>query len=322
LSQILMAALESFDLKTSVEPKTCRSPFPYTNYHPTQKRNGKDEKPPAITGQCLVQILQQSAILSLGSHAVMFLERVHELGMTAPTTVFYKVMVPYMASVLTHLEETDSLPILGHDCGHHIFQILQLYMIRYVKKEPQRAPSWARSVTFITCACKDCIDMKASANDPERTEGPFRMAEKRRGHLEHHLYNQEGYTTETVRQGSPHTLVITRINAVYRREHAEWQSRYGCAKDHVTDLARNPCLKKLLGDKYADIFELKVTDQSAWRTALRPPLRARQNPSAAAQKSSKKRKSDGADSEPVPENKKPKPEDQVVDLTSEEIESG
>jgi hypothetical protein len=111
--------------------------------------------------------------------------------------------------------------------------------------------------------------------------------------------------------------VITKTDAVYRREHSEWQSRYDCAQDNIADLDRNTRLKKLLGDKHDDIMDPKVTDQSAWRTASRPPLGARQNPWAGEQKSSNKRESDVAESEQAVENNKSKQEDQVVDLTSE-----
>jgi len=314
--QVLTAALESFHLNVLPERNWPRH-LPYTKSYQARRLDGEGEQAPAVSGERIVQILKQCATLLLEDHIAMLLEKIHDSAMTAPTTVFRKIVIPYLSSLLTYLKAADSLSIMGHDCGLHVCRILRLYINRYVEEGPHRASTWARPTTFITCSCKDCGDLKAFIQDEKRKEGRFSVGEKRRRHLQAHLYSQEGYTSDTIRQGSPHTLVIRKTHAQYRREHVEWKSRYDTAKENMSDLARNPCLKKLLGDRYDEIMDLKVTDQSALRTNPSTPLGSRENPSAGAQKQdSKKRKSDLADPTHGAENKKPRKKE-VVDLTSE-----
>lgn len=315
-SQILMAALTSFDLKVLPEPSRPQY-YPYAMAYPGQSRYSGDDETSSISGEHLMQILQECETLLLEQHVAMLLGKVQEWVVSAPTTIFRKVMVPYLASLLSYLKNANAVCILGHDCGQHALLILESYILRYVEQEPKRAPTWARPSTFVTCGCKDCTDLKAFIRDPKRKDGHFRMAESRRKHLQRHLHSREGYAIETIRQGSPHTLVITKNDTQYQRERADWESRRDEAKRHITDLARNPWLKKLLGDNYEKIIALKVTDKSALHIASKQPLGPSQNTWAGTEnKDGKKRKSDPANAEHETENKKLKYVE-IVDLTSE-----
>ncbi len=315
-SQTLMAALKSFDLKTPTKPIWPQSLLDVTKFQTPTMRT-EIGSAPTISGGQLVQILQQCVTLSLTTHAGMLFEKVHEMATISSTTAFQNIIVSYLSDLVVYLREIKSTSILGHDCGQHVFQILQLYIVRYVQREPRTDPTWARPTAFITCSCKDCIDLKAFIQDPKRKEGRFRMAKARRRHLHDYFYCKEGYTTNTIREGSPHTLVITKTDALYRREHAEWESRRAVAKGNLNSIAGNGWLKKLLQGRYDEIMDLKVTDTSVNESASKQ-LGELPNPPARTQKDSKKRKSDPklADAGQAKENKKPR-QAEVVDLTSE-----
>lgn len=319
-SQTLQAVLDSFDLEISSAQKLP----PYPSSYMSRQQNAVAEDAPKISGWRLVQVLQQCAEVSLERHVAMVLEKVEESAITAPTTVFKQVIIPYLSSLLDHLEKADSLTMTGRDCGPHVLRLLQQYIIRYVGQEPQRSPSWTRPTDFITCKCWDCNALKVFLQDPHKIEDDFKMGQKRRDHLQHYFFSREGYKTNTIhscRPGLPSTLVITKTDAQYQRERAEWEGRCDTAKRNIRDLGRNPRLKKLLGNNYTEVMNLRVADLPSTDTATsRPtPLGESPNPSGGARKgSSGKRKSDLAEVlDEGAENKKPRQEVEVVDLTLE-----
>ncbi len=312
----LMAALQSFKVKIPTKPVWPQSRLNVTRSQ-TPTMGTEIRPPPTISGLQLVQVLRPCVTLSLATHAGMLFQKVYEMATIASTTVFQNTLVPYLFGLVAFLIETESTSILGHDCGQHVLQVLRLYIVRYVKREPWTAPTWARPTAFITCSCNDCIDLKAFIHDPKRKEGRFRMAQARRRHLQDYFYREEGYTTNIVREGSPHTLVITKTDALYRRDHAEWESRRAIATSNLKDIAGNGWLKNLLQGRYDEIMELRVTDPLVNESASKQ-LGQLPNPPAGTRKDNKKRKSDAklAEAGQAKENKKPR-QAEVVDLTSE-----
>ena len=87
-----------------------------------------------ITGPALMQILQQYEALSLKDQV---LGKVVESALRSHEDVFELAHMPYLALLLTHLRNEDSLSILGYDCCRHFHVVLQTYIIHDVGPEPR-----------------------------------------------------------------------------------------------------------------------------------------------------------------------------------------
>lgn len=329
-SQILTAALNYFDLKIQPEEKTLGHPwysgppngtgvFQNGRYQILPPNKPVDPAPP-ITAERLLQIFRQCTALSLENMVVILLKKIEESAGTALTTVFQKIMLPYVSSLLAYLQETNSTSILGQECGQHLHEILQQYILRWVEEAPRRSADWSRAADFIACDCTDCASLKAFIQDPIRKESHLSIGQQRRRHLENNFTGKVGYTHTTIhaiRAGSAHTLVIVKNDEEYSSLFAEWKSRVATAKKALLELASNPWLKKLLSDKYEEIMDLKILGKARTATgAVRSkPLHPLQNLPTPAQDNTKKRKLDPATSSDV-KNKKQR-QVEVVDLTAD-----
>jgi hypothetical protein len=91
---------------------------------------------------------------------------------------------------------------------------------------PPRAPDdW--SVTFsVHCNCELCATLSAFLSDGSRTECTWPLVQHRRQHLEA-VVNRHRLPVghETLRRGSPHSLVLTKKKAIFERE-AIWRDQH------------------------------------------------------------------------------------------------
>jgi hypothetical protein len=93
---------------------------------------------------------------------------------------------------------------------------------------PARCPDDWSIAPPIGCTCELCRELASFLRDKQRTQHPWRLAKERRSHV-HHVIDSNGLpvTHVTIRQGSPHTLVLTKQVTLFEREAAErtrWQA--------------------------------------------------------------------------------------------------
>ena len=111
-----------------------------------------------------------------------------------------------------------------------------------------------RSIKF-ACSCNDCMELMCFLKHPTEVQHRFKMANKRRQHLEDQLGRSGTDATHTIEcMGSPYTLVVTKNSASYERDIKKRQQEQVllaslCPLQSVTDVTseNEPPTKKQKG---------------------------------------------------------------------------
>ncbi len=76
---------------------------------------------------------------------------------------------------------------------------------------------WRRD-SEISCACKDCAELRVFLDDPEQSKWSFKAAEARRKHIQSLIQRHRcDVSCKTLRVGSPHNLVCSKNQDSYQR---------------------------------------------------------------------------------------------------------
>ncbi len=68
----------------------------------------------------------------------------------------------------------------------------------------------------MTCRCVDCATLRNFLEAPHTPRWEFRAVQERRAHVEQALWGRD-VDTQTLRKGSPHTLVCVKNQRSYER---------------------------------------------------------------------------------------------------------
>jgi hypothetical protein len=84
--------------------------------------------------------------------------------------------------------------------------------------DPLEAPrNWTRP-SAIACECKHCNELSRFLADAGRESWTLRAAQQIRTHVENEISRASAdVDTETLRRGSPHSLICTKNQASYKR---------------------------------------------------------------------------------------------------------
>ena len=89
-------------------------------------------------------------------------------------------------------------------------------------REPQEPADYRREAP-ITCKCSECAELKRFLEDPREAVHRFSTRQERRDHLGNMIRNDKlDLHTQTLRKGSPHTLVCTKTTASYEEKLKEY----------------------------------------------------------------------------------------------------
>ncbi len=101
------------------------------------------------------------------------------------------------------------------------------FLLTRSEQPPESPKDWRQDVEIV-CRCADCRELKAFASDPVTQTHRFRVKKERRQHLHQQI---EGHrldmTHETVRTGSPQTLVCSKSRATYERQCRQYNEDLG-----------------------------------------------------------------------------------------------
>jgi hypothetical protein len=80
---------------------------------------------------------------------------------------------------------------------------------------------WRREAT-LTCRCERCAALARFLDDPVEPRWTYRAVQADRGHVETTILNSRpDVATQTLRKGSPHSLICTKTNASHDRRAAQ-----------------------------------------------------------------------------------------------------
>ncbi|KAK5121225.1 hypothetical protein LTR85_005391 [Meristemomyces frigidus] len=146
-----------------------------------------------------------------------------DLGMTAE-----------LDDQLVDVLKSRQSPLDGPENRQLFIYVLSQFSVRFVKPEP---PSPRGQYPKLGCGCPDCCSLDKFLLDKDRG----RLLELKQ---------------ETLTNGSPHTLQITKTNGEY--EYRRWTKRFEHARELInTSIAPAEDLRQLLGDAFENVTELK-----------------------------------------------------------------
>ena len=86
--------------------------------------------------------------------------------------------------------------------------------------QPERSPDdWSINSFDDSDCCNDCTQLAAFLHNADQQQLTWPLAKPRRQHIHHRIDEAElPVTHQTLRQGSPHKLVLTKTDALFRDE--------------------------------------------------------------------------------------------------------
>jgi hypothetical protein len=101
------------------------------------------------------------------------------------------------------------------------------HLERRIAEPLEAARDWTRP-SEIRCTCQHCAELGRFLADPDTEKWTVRAAQQTRTHVEGEIRNARAdLDCETVRSGSPHSLVCTKNEASYRRRVAQRKQDLG-----------------------------------------------------------------------------------------------
>ena len=137
---------------------------------------------------------------------------------------------PFTRGLVTSLTDfpNSEMPTLVKPFISSLAHTIAGYLAR---TRPAKHPTWAqgryrRSYDHGSggnlCVCRPCQDLQRFLDDPGRRVGKFSYAEQIRRHLTIEV-SAGDFEVKVERNGSPHTLVLTKTNRRWEREAREWK---------------------------------------------------------------------------------------------------
>lgn len=191
--------------------------------------------------------------MELTNEKYAIMNQLVESSKTIDPSAFSDVFTPLFAR-LVELSRVNDI-CLDENISKTCFQdVMTLYVQRYIGLEPAKPRDWAQARTG--CGCGDCQGLSRFMADPSQKIGRFAMAEKRRRHLEYKLHDT-GCNLDTERQGSPHTLVVTKTLKKWHESLKEWKARCKVASQSFHTIGTK-AIEQVFGEHYEEFISFKA----------------------------------------------------------------
>ncbi|OTA67761.1 hypothetical protein K449DRAFT_364184 [Hypoxylon sp. EC38] len=139
--------------------------------------------------------------------------------------------------------------------------LLRTILVANPPKPPNAPRGWAHKPRQCGEPCQDCNELNAFLKDSGAQKHVFRMAEKRRRHLEN-LLPPELFQCRTDKSRSPHGLVVTKLGKEFQKDMEDYKVKLSIYEARVKGL-RCEEVKALLGeDLYNELVMLKNVPDS------------------------------------------------------------
>lgn len=215
-------------------------------------------KPIAIEeARNLAFVLHQYYGLGMLDEMQKTLRSLSDQAKTLPIDSFEVILLPTLKSLLPRVVSTNLSTSSETPFGGLFQSVLASYICRYVQDPPSPPKNWSMPKRGCAGVCPDCRALDAFLINPHQSVGRFPMGQQRRRHIHTQLDNSD-CTHETVRVGSPHTLVVTKTRRGHSAQIAAHEQRHQIAYRHIIDLGLEN-LKGLLGEYFQDIVGARTT---------------------------------------------------------------
>ena len=227
--------------------------------------------PELMTGEQLATLVCVSERLNLKREIEEICRTLSTQAFTVDLCLFGSFLIP----LLEHLPSPPTISGSSDGKDNHyqpLFQaVLSAYVQRYVQPRTPPLRDWSRQQRG--CGCDNCRVLDRFLTNPTAEFGRFPMNGPIRTHLEQQLRGSYCETT-TERHGSPHTLVVRKINKEWHQKMAKWEQRWAVAANKMKGIGDKK-LVNLLGDQYQAIVHFDNQNQAD--VAGRPPSASNEN---------------------------------------------
>ena len=281
---ILLKALKVFQIDARTQPQPRFRSSWYSTLEKREPERG------SVAWETMMKLFEQCDTVGIDTSEVLEVlrRRALELREEVMESIYSHFFLPFISGLCFYLMSRDNRPTASTEQSF-VVQLIEIYIRRYVKVQPREPTDWKRTLT-ISCGCEDCRSLRRYVEDKHNKIGDFRMAEKRRRHLENRL--DSTFRKDTIRTGTPHTLRVEKTNERYKLDLKAWNTRTALAKSQLTAMSKDSPLIDIIGkDSYTKLlqhesFKSSVTDPNPTPPSARLAPEQRPNPSAVPKKRS------------------------------------
>ena len=216
-------------------------------------QTAEDQSPRPCTSKDLAILFRNCERLHLLHEVDQLTNKITSHAPNANSTTFEHLLLP----LLKHLPprvESCSPSIDSHSYNGLLQTILSHYIKICVQPAPRKPTGWERQPRGCNLYCEDCVKLDAFLKDPDKPHAHFSVNGKRRDHIQERV--NKGYCwTETVRDGSPYTLVVQKTELEWEKAMKEWKQRCAVAIKAIEDIGLEK-LRTLLGQGWEDVVGL------------------------------------------------------------------
>ncbi|KAL6923383.1 hypothetical protein FSST1_000657 [Fusarium sambucinum] len=226
--------------------------FPNTNFIIKPAINiHNDDLDHQTTYKKFLRMIKESYIHGAGQEALGLLQQscqrlVEEKQIWSSLSV-YHLMNNFLEPLVIVLETSNVPPA---PAIHQLFEVaLQDVVHQPIITLPVQLMGWAHEKAFCPSLpnCSPCQSLNAFLENPQQQIWYFPATKVLRQHVERHLTDPI-YSLQTIKDRSPHTLVVTKLGTHYDKSLRDWQQKAQQISHSIRGLRRD-YMKSLLGEE-------------------------------------------------------------------------
>lgn len=207
-----------------------------------------------MTADKLATLFLQCEKLGFVHEINQLANKIGSFAPTANTASFENLLLPLLKQLPPVANQgSDSLSTLSYA---NVFRtVIKSYLGTYVQSPPPKPTGFERQPRGCGPSCEDCVSLDAFLKDAKKPVAHFAVKAKRREHLEDRL-RASTCSTETLKHGTPYTLVVQKRGMEWENAVKEWGKRCGVANQKVEEIGVET-LRGLLGDEWENAVGLR-----------------------------------------------------------------
>ena len=172
----------------------------------------------------------------------------------ANTMSFEHLLLPLLKQ-LPPFVEPGRKSIGTHSYNNFFHTILQSYINTYVQSPPRKPTGFERHPRGCSLYCDDCVKLDAFLKSSSQAQAHFSVKESRRDHIQQRL-NHSYCSTDTIKNGTPYTLVVRKTDMEWEIAMKKWRQRCGVALKAIEKIGPEK-LRGLLGEGWEAVVGLE-----------------------------------------------------------------
>ena len=224
----------------------------YYHNHAIQVAAEDDSK--VMTANKLATLFLQCAKLGLSHEIDQLADKIGSHAPNASTVSFEGLLLPLLKQLPPVVNQgSNSLNIPSYATMFRT--VIQSYISTYVQSPPPKPTGFERQPRGCSLYCENCVSLDAFLKDAKKPTAHFAVKAQRREHLEQRL-SQSTCSTETMKNGTPYTLVVKKRGMEWENAMKEWEKRCGFANKKMEEIGFEK-LTGLLGDEWENAVGLR-----------------------------------------------------------------